>query len=146
VNAACDACQAESVGELRQEQAEVIAEAINEYIECSNGSIDSSDDDDQAYIEHYCNENATIEKIISGEVEVVFSDGELDFDGWFIRDAAIVDERSASASICGSYPMLAGRNISFVRYGATDDKQNKPLESISSSNKRKKNKKKQRDK
>ena len=39
--------------------------------------------------EHRRNEDDAIQKVVRGEPDVVFTDGELEFGGWFLSDAAI---------------------------------------------------------
>ena len=50
-----------------------------------------------------------------GETDVVFTDGELEFGGWFISDAAIKDEQNASECFYSSYPTLVEHPIRFIR-------------------------------
>ena len=50
----------------------------------------------------------------------MFTDGELEFGGWFLSDAAIEDEQSASACLYDLYPAHVWHQSRFIR-GSTKE-------------------------
>ena len=106
----------ESVSNLTDEQFYArldgfYAEIVWQEEEDNKSEIDVGSD----YFEHHRLEDDAIQKVVSGETDVVLTDGELEFGVWFISDAAIKDEQRASEFFSSYYPTLVVHPIRLIR-------------------------------